>query len=279
MNNRNSLPPESPPGPIHHTSIGNGPIHLGLNASGRVISLLTDGEAWLAPSQSTPGPDDDEYRGEVAGGWDECFPNLNPAPHYRDHGAIWGRAPDLLSIGLDSVSHRWSGPGYYLERDLVVAPNSITVAYRAETNAPATWAWHALFRSDVSVEMDLDMIDISYDTEARSGQHRWPQSPPDGGALKASAAAPEWVRFVLNGVGSLSLTWDRGFAPYVGIWLCNGGWPDTNGVHQLAVEPTNSPYDDLGQATKHGTVMPPSRRAEWWLRLDYSPSETQGATR
>ena len=76
--------------------------------------------------------------------------------------------------------------------------------------------------------------------------------------------------------GWLGMTWDVAVAPYLGIWLSNGGWPRPDaGVRQHALEPTTAPVDDVGQAIASGMALwlRPGERRSWWVRLQVGAAD------
>jgi hypothetical protein len=84
--------------------------------------------------------------------------------------------------------------------------------------------------------------------------------PFHGGCAAAQPPDDSW----------LGLTWDASFARFLGIWLDYGGWPAGSGTHQVALEPTTAPADDLAGAMEGGTalVLPAGSQARWWVRLE-----------
>jgi hypothetical protein len=56
----------------------------------------------------------------------------------------------------------------------------------------------------------------------------------------------------------LLVSFDASVLPFLGIWLCNGGWPGGAGVQQYAValEPTTSPHNTLANAQRdNGAIL------------------------
>jgi hypothetical protein len=88
-------------------------------------------------------------------------------------------------------------------------------------------------------------------------------------------AAPEVVReasIVDPSGATLSLTWDRAFAPYLGVWMDNGRFASEPVV---ALEPTNGFFDELARAQRAGTVglFAPGRRVSWWAQIRIEPGD------
>ena len=85
-----------------------------------------------------------------------------------------------------------------------------------------------------------------------------------GTALKAYARAASLdgpaIAIQPDGAG-LAIEWDRQAAPFLGVWIDAGGWPAGTGRHQVALEPTTAPHDDLASAVAAGSAA--------WARVDH----------
>jgi hypothetical protein len=71
---------------------------------------------------------------------------------------------------------------------------------------------------------------------------------------------------------SITFRFDPGLVPYVGIWICQGGWPTSGGAKQftVALEPCSGRPDSLADAigrnecptiAAHGTIR-------WWMEIE-----------
>jgi len=63
---------------------------------------------------------------------------------------------------------------------------------------------------------------------------------------------------------------DPRFVPYLGIWICQGGWPSPNNAHfTVALEPCTGYPDSLREAMHRRTcdVLQPGQEKIWELRL------------
>lgn len=72
----------------------------------------------------------------------------------------------------------------------------------------------------------------------------------------------------------ISLHFNPSCLPYVGLWLCYGGWPDDSSTKQyaIALEPTTSPHGSLKQALQCGdaTLLGARKEAQWTIRFQLS---------
>ena len=62
---------------------------------------------------------------------------------------------------------------------------------------------------------------------------------------------------------------DSAAMPYLGLWLCYGGWPERKGPKQMcvAMEPATAPVDSLAQTGEWSRVLGPGERYAWQMRV------------
>lgn len=247
------------------------------------------------------------FSGRESFGWDECLPTvsvcadpLDPGgPPLRDHGDQWGRGA-YLSIDHErgTVEHTWSAPrwAFRLTRQLAFEDEQTllaryTLTSLADAPLPLLWSQHPVFGLEPGTRIELPGVGRVVRTSQLgidlAEQTAWPVSSAAGGrsidlsrvhtglgwAAKLYAHASEPVTAVAPDGVRLSIDWDRGFAPVLGIWLAYGGWPqDGPACEQVALEPTTSAHDDLEAARAAGRaqVLGPGEQAAWWVRLRLS---------
>lgn len=58
--------------------------------------------------------------------------------------------------------------------------------------------------------------------------------------------------------------------PYLGLWLCYGGWPDRPGPKQncVALEPSTAPVDSLAESGQWSRTLEGGQSASWTVSLD-----------
>jgi len=68
----------------------------------------------------------------------------------------------------------------------------------------------------------------------------------------------------------IRMSFDGSAAPYLGLWLCYGGWPERPGPKQMcvAMEPSTAPVDSLAQAGNWSRVLAPGESLSWPLHVD-----------
>ncbi|HEY1897514.1 MAG TPA: hypothetical protein VGG62_14640 [Terracidiphilus sp.] len=66
---------------------------------------------------------------------------------------------------------------------------------------------------------------------------------------------------------------DPSATPYLGLWICYGGWPDRPGPKQtcVAIEPTTAPVDSLAEAGPGAQLLEPGACAQWTMQVDFEP--------
>lgn len=248
----------------------------------------------------------DECLPTVAPGADPARPQAT----LRDHGDVWGRGlsvaaragAQMLTTSLHgSTIDGWP---YMFTRTLTLEGASVLATYELENRGdrplPFLWSMHPLLALEPGSRLHLSavthvMASFAAGTPASdllpAGRPRrigWPAPGLPGGgryrldlipgsdagdALKLYAGPLEQGRAGVSGVdGSwLGLAWDVAVAPYLGIWLSNGGWPEPGrGVRQHALEPTTAPVNDLSEAVASGLALwvQPAEQRAWWARLE-----------
>jgi galactose mutarotase-like enzyme len=260
----------------------------------RVVALTdrTTGRQWLVTGpQSHHSGEDAAFGAEEAVGWDECFPTVLACNHpawpspLRDHGALWGRKWVVDQASSDRIETRFETAQFRFSRQLSAVGASVTAEYRV-TNLgmgplPYLWSQHCLLATGPG-----DRIDLSGHESLRAGKDRfsWPDHPirnlslvgsiGDDFALKAYSETPRSASAAVMGPnGGLSLNWDD--VPAFGLWLCYGGWPEGNRVHQVALEPTTAPADDLVTADAAGQArrLAQGETHNWSVRMTLTNPE------
>ena len=66
---------------------------------------------------------------------------------------------------------------------------------------------------------------------------------------------------------------DSSVTPYLGLWICYGGWPDRPGPKQtcVAIEPATAPVDSLAETGPWSRWLEPGACAQWTMRVDFEP--------
>ena len=253
-------------------------------------------DAWAA--------EDAVFGGEQAYGWDECLPTVGScadpvdptAPDLRDHGDQWGRAAEASSDGSAVVASwpagRW---GVQLHRRLRLDGGAVLADYVAvNPNArpvPFLWSSHALLALEPGTRLHLPRLQsvriaAAHGVALPGGTASWPRAAlrdgtnmsldivagvDAGRSVKAFAVGLEGRAAVQTPTGAwLGIAWDPGFAPVLGVWLDDGGWPLGDPRQQVALEPTTAAADALTAVLTGGSAatIPPRGEVRWWMRME-----------
>ncbi len=251
----------------------------------RVTSLtdLVSQRQWLVTGDCVGG---DAHLGDQARGWDECFPTVGICAHpawggaMRDHGELWGR-PWGVSHAAHSCTATYRDPRFDFVRSLHLQGASVIATYQVTNRSPDIvpylWCQHALLATTPADRIVLQGVS---GMQANGQPVDWPshatrdlsvvgaqdagfaQKLYGGGQNKASAS-------VIGAQDKICFDWSGRDVPAVGVWLDYGGWPAGAPVHQVALEPTTAPADDLVQAEAMGRarILIPGDRHRWSVRI------------
>jgi len=284
-----------------------------------LVDRRSDREWLVQGAVPAPGVDwsrdDAVFGGHEAFGWDECLPTMSPcpdpldpdAPPLRDHGEQWGRAtdvdhdPEVGSMTATWSSTRWP---YTFQRVLRIEGSGVVADYElaptGDRAIPFLWSMHALLALEPGSHLVVSpagQARLTHDTglglPPGLGEVAWPDGAPERLDVVRPITAGQAAKLYLDartldraaaraGDGSeLRFSWDRDVAPTLGIWLAYGGWPAGDVPrHQVALEPTTSPDDDLAAALAAGRArwLEPGRVERWSVRLELGAPEASPAT-
>jgi galactose mutarotase-like enzyme len=265
------------------------------------------GRQWLAPRlpqlDATAGG---AYGPAEAWGWDELFPSVLPgasAPSpwpapLRDHGELWGRPWRIVQHDPSVLALAYAAPrlGFEFERLLEVEGAIVKCAYRLSSQRdqalPFQWSMHPIFSLDPGERLELPGV---HSVAATGTGHRllpgapatlsWPVHggldlahvrEADGETiLKLYAALPASAAVAIrDGDCELSIRPGPALTGDVGIYVNYGGWPAMGPLHQIGIEPTNSPADDLETALRsdQAGLLEPGEERAWTVEISLGPN-------
>jgi galactose mutarotase-like enzyme len=235
---------------------------------------------------------DARFQDGPCAGIEECLPTVGPSgPETEggaapDHGDFWQLPWKLLIAsdtyaGLESVGFSRT---LRFSKHLSLEHNTLRVAYAAE-NAGSTvqsflYACHPLFvvsaGDRVLLPSEIRKVRLDYSKGDRLGASgsivTWPTT--ESGFRLDMTLGPEagtaemfYTSRLQNGLCGicreasghvLEVSFDSKRLPYLGLWLCYGGWPsDGKDPRQYAValEPTTSPCNSLVNAQRTKTAI------------------------
>jgi galactose mutarotase-like enzyme len=167
--------------------------------------------------------------------------------------------------------------------------------------SPVPWSWsaHPLFLVEAGDRIILPPVIDSLRVEGSGGNRLgrngdtvgWPiahlsaggqtdlsiaQAPESGigDKLFAGPLAPadNWCVLERPSAGiRIRASFDASATPYLGLWICYGGWPDRPGPKQtcVALEPATAPVDSLAQTGPWSRSLAPQEWSGWTMHVDF----------
>lgn len=285
---------------------------------GRISSLksLRSGMEFLTQSQrggSYPQPGlDAEFRDGPCAGIEECLPTVGPCGPETDggpapdHGDFWQLRWDVTEASGTGLRMFATGFSRTLRfsKELSLEDETLCVAYRVENVGSGAqsflYACHPLFAVSagdlVLLPSEVSELRLDYSRGNRLGtigaRVSWPEAQSGmrldvAGRAEAGVAemfytgrlSQGWCGLYRAAAGQrLDVLFDAQRLPYLGVWLCYGGWPDAGaGPRQYAValEPTTSGCNTLAEAKRSGTAvtLKAGDTFEWEIRFRISDSD------
>jgi len=262
-------------------------ISLGVDPDfGARVMRMADrrsGRDWLVggPPEGSAA-EDAGYGGKAARGWDECFPTVVSCTdafwgRLRDHGVLWGRPWRTVDRGATHATHVFDGTDFTFGRTIALAGAAVEVRYELANlgDAPMPWMWsqHCLLALRPGEVFTLDGLGplVSRGGRFAPGPVEGPEAgravkgyAPVAGAARAGVSGPD---------GGIVFEWEEACVGHCGIWCDYGGWPAEDPVHQVAIEPTTAPADDLSGAGTARLVLDPGARSTWSIRITLKTSQ------
>jgi galactose mutarotase-like enzyme len=246
-----------------------------------------------------------------ASGFDECLPSVSAcevagssgAIEVPDHGEFWRLACEVERRGAREVRLTATGSVLPLrfERTLKVDGEMLHIAYRlenvGEVEVPYLWSAHPLFCVDASdvivTPTSVKRVIVEGSAHERLGTkgdvHQWPiaemyrgekvdlsligdVNDNTGDKLYTPAPVEGWVALERRQAGlRVQVEFDPALSPWLGLWLCYGGWPDGQASRQqcVAFEPCTAPGDSLAEAIEKRWVkmLAPGRPVFWQMTI------------
>jgi galactose mutarotase-like enzyme len=228
--------------------------------------------------------------------------------HIPDHGDLWRLPWQVLQASEDAATLRVNGFSLPLQLTRSIIFTETQTGYRLQllyslTNLgaydlPWSWAAHPLYAVDAGDRILLPES-VQFVRVEGSGNHRlglqnssiaWPiATTPAGDQVDLSTAAAAdsgfgdklfagpfqsksdgWATLERPKIGlRLTVRFEPALTPYLGLWLCYGGWPDAQGQKQVcvALEPATAPVDSLATTGPWSRVLEPGETCTWPMEL------------
>ena len=245
-----------------------------------------------------------------ASGFDECFPTIAACGYaggsfdglaLPDHGELWSSRWQFEVHGeelwLAAAGRRLP---YIFRKRIRLEEEAVILRYELEsvTDAPFYYFWsaHPLLKIDpgcrIALPEDVTEMLVESSRNQRLGESGdsscWPRAHlADGSETDLSTlgdpsrqtADKLFTPRLSNGAcalyypessESISFHFNCAIIPYVGVWICEGGWPNPeNGHYTAALEPCTSRADSLAEAIACGECarILPGAKKSWELRV------------
>lgn len=174
-----------------------------------------------------------------------------------------------------------------------------TVLNRGTTKVPWSWAAHPLFAAEkgdqILLPSTIEKMLVEGSGGNRLGPHgttvQWPIALLSNGShTDLSAAQPpeskigdklfagplsedeNWCALLRPTTGvRIKMQFDAAATPYLGLWICHGGWPDAPGPKQtcVALEPATAPCDSLATEGPWSRTLQPDESFSWPMLIDF----------
>jgi galactose mutarotase-like enzyme len=231
------------------------------------VTIPDHGDLWRVEWSQAGDPE--ETSGSTLRG--ECFSlplSLERRVRLAETGAGWRLELDYIARNQGKFATPWSWAAHPLfaveAGDRIYLPGGIK-ALRVEGSrnnrlgrSGDTVSWPAAKLSD-GTRADLSVVQAE-----RSGI---------GDKLFAGplAESKAWCALERPSAGvKLRVSFDATATPYLGLWLCYGGWPERPGLKQMcvAMEPATAPVDSLAQQGNWTRVLLAGERFHWSMTVE-----------
>jgi galactose mutarotase-like enzyme len=165
-------------------------------------------------------------------------------------------------------------------------------------NVPWSWSAHPLFAAEEGDRIVLPESITSLRLEGSGGERlgrggdtvSWPMAKlangscvdlsvaeaPDSGVGDKLFAGPltaseNWCELVRPSAGvRIRVTFDAAATPYLGLWICYGGWPEKSGPKQfcVALEPATAPVDSLAVTGPWSRTLASGESLSWMMEVE-----------
>lgn len=254
----------------------------------------------------------DKFEDYETSGFDECVPTVAectyPEAPFRDsrlpdHGDVWCLPSSVEIVGeqVRLTSQLKSLPLRFTKM-VELRNNIVRLDYEAtnlsQSRVKFLWSAHPLLRVEPGAEIvlpkDVEQVEVGWSYAERLGKAGdrciWPETIERSGrhvklnvvgSPSAGAAEKLFTPRLSEGFCGLFLPreeegitfrFDPQLIPYVGIWICQGGWPTSRTAKHftVALEPCNGRPDSLEEAVRRDecAVVGEYASIQWWMEIE-----------
>lgn len=259
----------------------------------------------------------DRFEDHETSGFDECMPTVaeclypqepflrSPLP---DHGDIWSlpAAATIDGEQLRLVTDLRSLPLRFT-KTAQLQENAVRLDYEvtnlSQSAVQFLWSAHPLLRVEPEAEIflpqDVKELTVEWSADERMGksgdQCTWPEAADSSGRLtklnkivSPSAGTAEKLftprlsqgfcgMFLPRENEGITFRFDAQLVPYVGVWICQGGWPTNRAAKHFTVglEPCFGRHDSLADAIQRNqcALLRGHESMRWWMEIELNSGD------
>lgn len=256
----------------------------------------------------------DKFEDYDPSGFDECVPTVAECwypekpfltSQLPDHGDVWclPASADVMGDQITLTTPLRSLPLRFMKK-VRLRGNTIRLDYEAMNMSQSTvkflWSAHPLLRVEPGAEIILPggvkELEVGWSKDERLGKGgdrcTWPNAIESSGqmveinrvvSLTAGTAEKLFTPRLSQGAcgmfqtrenESIVFRFDPKLVPYVGLWVCQGGWPTSRTSKQftVAIEPCSGRPDFLAEAIRRNecAALGAHRTMRWWMEIEVS---------
>ena len=250
-------------------------------------------------------------------GFDECVPTVAECVYPEepflgsrlpDHGDVWclPSTAEIVGEKICLTTQLWSLPLRF-HKTIQLQENTVRLDYEV-TNLSASsvkflWSAHPLLRLEPGAEIvlpkEVKKVEVGWSAGERMGKRGdrccWPEATDYSGRriklnqiLSPNAGTAEklftgrlsegYCAMVLpRGEEGIVFRFDPRSVPYVGLWICQGGWPTNRAAKHFtaALEPCMGRTDSLQEAVTRNecAVLTANASMQWWMQIKVSAGD------
>lgn len=254
-------------------------------------------------------------------GFDECCPTVAECAYpgggfaeqtMPDHGDLWSASWQCETKDRELLfeTHGKSLP-YRFRKSVRLEGSTVVLVYEIMNTGAQEfgflWSAHPLLAVEpkcrIVLPAEVSQLFVNWSCEDRLGKFGdscgWPIAVTKDGenvdlvelhGERARTAEKLFTARLASGycaiqypetMEEIGFEFDPRFVPYLGIWICQGGWPSrSNGHFTVALEPCTGYPDSLREAMHRGTcdVLQPGQKKKWELRLKIRSAVSRNGT-
>ena len=285
-------------------TLGGKIASLANRASGREFLLQPPDRPY---SRATYGAPFDQFD---TSGFDECFPSVSECQYPEapfsdvlipDHGELWSvpwhaeQREGKLCLAMSGIRLP-----YLFRKELSLRGSTLRIDYEITSVSDAPMAYlysaHPLLNVEpgatIVLPSGIESLYINSSSDDTLGKHGdtcgWPLAKVHGGTTRLDVlvgrelltAHKLFTPRVSNGLcgihfprtrEALVYRFDPVALPYIGLWICQGAWPNADTGHfTVALEPCSGRPDSLVEAISRDEqrVLAPHKTHRWWIEVN-----------